>query len=69
MTLIAAQAPIARPPNGEAASYEAAVNRTMPDLAPGETAVTGPPVPGRKPVRGNDIGYPADVSKGRVAAR
>ena len=63
MTLIAAQAPIARPPNGEAASYEAAVNRAMPDLAPDKTAVMGPPVPGRRPVPGNDIGHPADVPK------
>jgi hypothetical protein len=61
VTLIAAQAPIARPPNGEAASYEAAVNR--PDLAPDKTAVMGPLVPGRRPVPGNDIGHPADVPK------
>ena len=50
MTLIAAQVPIARLPNGEAASHEAAVNR--PDLAPDETAVMGPPVLGGGPSRG-----------------
>ena len=50
MTLIAAQAPIARPPNGEAANHEAAVNR--PDVAPDKTAVTGPPVLGAGPSRG-----------------